>query len=109
MSKRRLVVALAASVTAVAGEPDRSAPHACLQTLWKQTKVVVVQLSAPVSEFKPNADPNTLELVIVKEDGTSRVSDDGEAIFLYNSATGAEFESLFEKAFAIRARSKCGV
>jgi hypothetical protein len=110
MSKRLLFVALGVSVSALAGEPDPKDLRACLEKAMHETKLVPVQLSGPVSEFKPDHDPNTLEVVFMvrKEDGPSRVSDDGKVIFLYN-ASGQEFGDLVTKAFAVRWRKRCGV
>ena len=109
MSKRLLLVALAVSVCALAGEPDPKALQALMVKLMQETKVVMVQLSGPASEFKSDGDPNTLEIVLLtrKEDGPSRVSDDGEVIFLYK-ASDREEQNLITKAFEIRARRRLG-
>jgi len=109
MSKRLLLVALAISVSALAGEPDPRAVQALMLKLMQETQVVMVELSGPVSEFKPDDDPNTLQIVTVsrKEDGPSRVSADGEVIFLYK-ATDREEQNLITKAFEIRALRRLG-
>lgn len=80
----------------------------CLKGLVQQTRLVSEQLSVPAFEFKSNGDPNTIEVVFVtrKEDGPSRVSDDGKVVFLYNSS-GQEFGDLMRKAFVIRVAKRC--
>lgn len=73
--------------------------------LMAQTKVVAVRdLNFPASEYKSDGDPNTLEVVFLtnKVDGPSRVSEDGEVIFLYKPSEKEE-QTLIEQAFRIRA------
>ena len=73
--------------------------------LMIETQVVAVtELKGPASEYKSDGDPNTLELVFLenKQDGPSRVSDDGEVIFLYK-ASQKEQQRLIEQAFRIKA------
>jgi hypothetical protein len=73
--------------------------------LMVETQVIAVaELNGPASEYKSDGDPNTLEIVFLKskQDGTSRVSDDGEVIFLYKPSQKEE-QKLIEQAFKIRA------
>jgi hypothetical protein len=108
MAKRLLFIALGVSLSALAGEPESKDYLACFKKLVQQTKLVSVQLSVPASEFKSDGDPNTVEVVFVtrKEDGPSRVSDDGKVVFLYNSS-GRELVDLLMRAFDIRAQARC--
>ena len=69
-----------------------------------ETKMhVVTELSVPVSEFKGDGDPSTIEIVFLnnKADGPSRVSDDGEVIFLYKASDKTQ-QKLITRAFQIR-------
>ena len=73
--------------------------------LMVETKIIAVpELKGPASEYRSDGDPNTLELVFLsnKKDGPSRVSDDGEVIFLYKASAGKQQE-LIRQAFEIRA------
>lgn len=69
-----------------------------------ETKMnVVTELSVPAAEFKDDGDPNTIEIVFLskKSDGPSRVSDDGEVIFLYKASDKTQ-QKLITQAFEIR-------
>ena len=107
MSKRLLVLTLVVSISALAGEPTPQAVQALALKLMLETQVAFVELSGSVSEFKPDDDPNTLQIVNLtrKEDGPSRVSEDGEVIFLYKPSD-REQQDLITKAFEIRARRR---
>lgn len=102
-----LVVALTAvgtSVTAFAESADELRVR-----ILRQTKVVVTQLSVPAREYKGDGDPNTLEIVFLtkKSDGPSRVSDDGEVIFLYKASDNTQ-QQLISRAFEIRIARAAG-
>jgi hypothetical protein len=78
--------------------------------ILKETKVVVTEPTVPAREYKGDGDPNTLEIVFLtkKSDGPSRVSDDGEVIFLYKASDKTQ-QQLIERAFEIRiARAAAG-
>lgn len=62
------------------------------------------ELPSPLSEYKGDGDPMTLEMVVFsnKSDRPSRVSDDGEVIFLYEKASDRVQQKLIQKAFEIR-------
>jgi hypothetical protein len=93
---------------ALAAEPSPTALHDMQVKLMTETKIVaVMSLSVPASEYKSDGDPNTLEIVFLskKSDGPSRVSDDGEVIFLYKSSD-KEQQALIAKAFEIRAKRR---
>jgi hypothetical protein len=81
--------------------------------LLRDTKfnmVMAESLPAPAGQYKGDGDPTTLEVVILskKSDGPSRVTEDGEVIFLYEASDRLQQE-LIQKAFEIRiARSSSG-
>jgi len=102
-----LVVALTAvgtSITAFAESADELRDR-----ILRQTKVVVTQLSVPAREYKGDGDPNTLEIVFLtnKSDGPSRVSEDGEVIFLYRASDNTQ-QQLISRAFEIRIARAAG-
>ena len=68
-----------------------------------QTKVVFTQIAVPAREYLGDGDPSTLEVVFLtkKSDGPSRVSDDGEVIFLYKASDKMQ-QQLISRAFEIR-------
>ncbi|HLA70295.1 MAG TPA: hypothetical protein VK624_02215 [Steroidobacteraceae bacterium] len=76
-----------------------------------ETKMnVVMELAVPAAEFKGDGDPTTIEIVFLtkKADGPSRVSDDGEVIFLYKASDKTQ-QKLITRAFEIRiARATSG-
>ena len=80
-------------------------------SILTETKMnVVTELSVPASDFKDDGDPSTIEIVFLtkKEDGPSRVSDDGEVIFLYKASDNTQ-QKLITNAFEIRlARAASG-
>lgn len=91
-----------------AAEPSPETLHDMVLKLMQETKVLaVMDLTVPASEYKADGDPNTLEIVTLekKSDGPSRVTDDGEVIFL-NHASSKEQSALIAKAFDIRARRR---
>jgi hypothetical protein len=74
------------------------------ERILTQTKVVAVTaLAVPAAEYKGDGDPTTLEIVFLTEesDGPSRVSDDGEVIFLYKASDKTQ-RQLIMRAFEIR-------
>jgi hypothetical protein len=92
----------------LAAEPSPAALHDMQLKLMVETRVVfVTSLAVPASEYKSDGDPDTLEIVMLskKSDGPSRVSDDGEVIFLYKPSD-KEQQALIGKAFEIRARRR---
>lgn len=79
--------------------------------LMVKTKVVAVtNYSGDAREFKADADPETLELVLLprKKGATSHTSDDGEVIFLYGNVRGKEQSRLIELAYCLRAEARRG-
>jgi hypothetical protein len=97
--------ALLLAALARAADPTAEEVRQLQVKLMIETQVVAVtELRGPASEYKSDGDPNTLEIVFLenKQDGPSRVSDDGEVIFLYK-ASQKEEQKLIEQAFRIKA------
>ena len=102
------IAAVAVSVSLVAhAETEAERRTRILQ----ETKMnVVTELTVPASEFKDDGDPATIEIVFLdkKSDGPSRVSDNGEVIFLYKASDRTQ-QKLITRAFEIRlARAEAG-
>lgn len=73
--------------------------------LMMTTKLITVfNISVPADKYVSDGDPNTLEVVFLTrpEDGPSRVSDDGEVIFIQQGTSDQEQQDLTNKAFDIR-------
>jgi len=110
---RRLIATLAIvalSLSAGAAEPSAQDIAKMQQKLMAETKVSArMGLSVPVAEFKSDGDPNTLEIVFLEksEPGANTVSEDGEAIFLFEASDELQ-SKLIGKAFEIRARRRLG-
>jgi hypothetical protein len=106
----RLAFVLALSAVGIFSTALAETPDELRDRILKQTKVVVTQLTVPAHEYKGDGDPNTLEIVFLtnKSDGPSRVSDDGEVIFLYKATDNTQ-QQLISRAFEIRiARAAAG-
>ena len=81
--------------------PDQAASRA---KIMEETKLIaVMDIDGPSASFKDDGDPNTLEVVFLskRSDGPSRVSPDGEVVFLYKASDKTQSE-LIGKAFDIR-------
>jgi hypothetical protein len=105
---RLLIGLLLCSSLAVAAEPDSATITKKKIELMETTSVAAVtKLSVPAREYKSDGDPDTLEIVFLekKEDGPSRVSDDGEVVFLYK-ASDRKQQALIDQAFETRALRK---
>ena len=105
MCKYLTLSALLLTALAHAADPTADEVRKLQVKLMIETQVVAVtELKGPASEYKSDGDPNTLELVFLenKQDGPSRVSDDGEVIFLYK-ASQKEQQKLIGQAFRTRA------
>ncbi|ADV27765.1 hypothetical protein Psesu_1926 [Pseudoxanthomonas suwonensis 11-1] len=65
--------------------------------------VAVMDIDVPATSFTGDADPNTLEVVFLSKssDGPSRVSPDGEVVFLYKASDKVQSD-LIGKAFDLR-------
>jgi hypothetical protein len=108
-----IVKTLAASSFAIcllltgASAPERSADdiRQLKIHLMMTTKLIeVFKISLPADKYVSDGDPNTLEVVFLTkiEDGPSRVSDDGEVIFIQQGTSDQEQQDLTNKAFDIR-------
>ena len=106
-STSAIVTAALALSTATLAETDDERRNRILT----QTKMnVVTELTVPAAQFKGDGDPTTIEIVFLtkKADGPSRVSDDGEVIFLYKASDRTQ-QKLMTRAFEIRiARAASG-
>ena len=102
--------ALILTVAAANAEPPEAQFNAKRIELMEKTKVVaLMNLDVPAAEYKSDGDPDTLEIVFLdkKKDGPSRVSEDGEVIFLYKASDKKQSE-LIQEAFNIRTRLRLG-
>ena len=79
--------------------------------IMEETKLIaVMDIEGPSSGFKDDGDPNTLQVVFLskKSDGPSRVTPDGEVVFLYKASEETQSD-LIGKAFELRlARAASG-
>jgi hypothetical protein len=78
--------------------------------LMEITKVVAVMgIEGPSADFKDDGDPGTLQIVFLSKesDGPSRVSADGEVIFLYKASDKLQSD-LIGQAFDLRASRRSG-
>jgi hypothetical protein len=94
------------AAVALAAEPTPQEINAKVVELMQSTKMGMrMGLDVPAAEYKGDGDPDTIEIVMLdkKKDGPSRVSEDGEVIFLYK-ASDKKQQALIEQAFQIRAR-----
>ena len=101
-----LPLCLLGIAVANAAEPTPQELNAKIVELMQSTKMNLrMGLDVPAAEYKGDGDPDTIETVILdkKSDGPSRVTDDGEVIFLYK-ASDRKQQALIEEAFQIRAR-----
>lgn len=105
------MAAILLSTVVVAAEPTEAQLNAKKVELMQGTKVAArMGLEEPAAEYKSDGDPDTLEIVFLdkKKDGPSRVSEDGEVIFLYKASDKKQSE-LIDQAFTIRARLRIGI
>lgn len=94
------------ATAALATEPTPQEINAKVVELMQSAKMNMrMGLDVPAAEYKGDGDPDTIEIVMLdkKKDGPSRVSEDGEVIFLYK-ASDKKQQALIEEAFQIRAR-----
>ena len=77
--------------------------------LWlsRDHTVAVENLSVPASEYKSDGDPDTVELVLITKpgDGQSRISDDGEVVFLREGTPQRIMDALMAKSMDIRTKA----
>jgi hypothetical protein len=101
-----VMLALSTTSLAMAAEPTLQEVSKKMVELMESTEVSMQDgLDVPSAEFKSDGNPNTLEIVMLKskKDGPSRVSEDGEVIFLYK-ASDKKQQELITEAFTIRAK-----
>jgi hypothetical protein len=101
MSIAALAWAVFASSSAMAEETENQ----CKVRLMTTTKLVMGADTDAAGNIIPDSDPDSLQVVFLTkpEQGKSRVSDDGQMIFL-NNATEDEQEALTLKAYDIRVK-----
>ena len=104
---RRLLLAavILIAIPVQAAEPTAEDVRRMKVKLMEETKInAVFELRVAAKDYKPSDDSTTLDIVFLKrrEDGPSRVSDDGRVIFLYKASDKTE-QALFDQAFEIRA------
>ena len=77
------------------------------QWILRGRTVVVEHLTIPASEYKSDDDPDTVEMVQITkpEDGESRISEDGEVIFLRRETPQRVILSLLARSMAIRQKA----
>jgi hypothetical protein len=80
------------------------APRSRIMIMLETNIVPGKKLKGPPAEYKPDKDPNTIELVELpsSDTGPSRVSEDGQVIFVRDMRmTQKETKQLMDKAFDI--------
>lgn len=99
-----VLIALSVPTSALLAAEPPTDPAALKIHLMETTEVVAVMgLDGPSTEFKDDGDSNTLQIIFLdkKSDGPSRVSSDGEVIFLYKASDKVQ-SKLIEQAFDLR-------
>ena len=99
-----VLLALTVPTSALIADEPPTDPAALKVHLMETTNVVAVMgLDGPSTEFKDDGDPDTLQIVFLdkKSDGPSRVSPDGEVIFLYKASDKVQ-SKLIDQAFDLR-------
>jgi hypothetical protein len=72
--------------------------------IMEETEVIArMDIDVPSTDFKDDGNPKTLEMVFLskRSDGPSRVSPNGEVVFLYKASDKLQSE-LIGKAFDLR-------
>lgn len=109
-----VVAALGAQTLCRAEEPGKecTATGAEIAALMVKTKVnAVTNYAGADSDYRPDDDPETLELVLMpKTNGAiNHVSSDGEVIFLHGDVKDKEEQQLISLAFCLRAVARRGL
>jgi hypothetical protein len=71
--------------------------------------VAIMDIDGPSADFVDDGDPDTLEVVFLsrKSDGPSRVTPDGQVVFLYRASQRRQSE-LIDQAFDLRVAREVG-
>ncbi|WP_157599034.1 MULTISPECIES: hypothetical protein [unclassified Rhodanobacter] len=104
------LLALLLPISVLCASESPADPAALRVHLMETTKVIgVMGVEGSSTDFKDDGDPDTLEIVLLskKSDGPSRVSPDGEVVFLYK-ASDEEQSELIGKAFDLRVARRLG-
>jgi len=99
-----LLLVISVPTSALMAEDLPTDPAALKVHIMETTEVVAVMgLDGTSTDFKDDGDPDTLQIVFLdkKSDGPSRVSSDGEVIFLYKASDKVQ-SKLIEQAFDLR-------
>ncbi len=105
MSLSTLVIALLLASAALQAS-DPAAERAALRVkIMENTKVIgVMGIEGSPESYKDDGDPNTLEIVYLskRSDGPSRVSSNGEVIFLAKKVSEDQQSEVIGQAFELR-------
>lgn len=83
--------------------------EAVMKDIAVHSEVVTVDGSGfNVESFHSDNDPKTLQIVMLAKpsDGVAQVSGDGEVIFVQKDTSEKEMQSLFAKAFYLKAKAR---
>jgi hypothetical protein len=102
-----LIVSAALSVIGMRNSVHAETPDEIRTRILMHTKmnyVRVESLSVPVSQYKGDGDPTTIEVLMLStdSDGPSRVSDDGEVIILHDKDSKELMRQLIQRALEIK-------
>lgn len=101
-----------ACLAAEPGQPECTATSAEMAGLMEKTKLnAVMNYEGPDADYKPDGDPDTLEIVFLpkKKGAVNHVSGDGEVIFLHGNVRDKEQQRLVTFAFCLRAVARRGL
>jgi hypothetical protein len=104
MRLQTLLLALLILPTPLLAADQPEDPAAMRVNIMEETEVIArMDIDVPSTEFKDDGDVKTLEIVFLskRSDGPSRVSPDGEVVFLYKASDEVQSD-LIGKAFDLR-------
>ncbi|TYT25401.1 hypothetical protein FZO89_03470 [Luteimonas viscosa] len=110
MRLETLLVALLFPSFAVAATDAPVEKAALRAKIMEETRLIaIMDLDRSSVTFKDDGDPTTLEVVFLskRSDGPSRVSADGEIVFLYKASDHLQSE-LIDRAFDLRVAREIG-
>ena len=100
------VIVLCGAAVVLSSAHAQSKPPRSLPVIKAETNIVAgKKLNGPASEYKPDKDPNTIEIVDLPDSdtGPNRVSADGQVIFVHDRKQMKikETKKLMDEAFGI--------
>lgn len=112
-SLKRLTVTAVVAITTLLGSAYAETPSQAKARVLQETQLIWVDpssLSGPLAQYQDDGDPMTLEFVVFSSetDRPSRISDNGEVIFLYAKESERVRQQLIQKAFEIRISRAAG-